>query len=211
MATNKYNKLAGKHVLVIGGTSGIGYAVAEAAIENGVRVTVSSSGQESIKTTLERLSRSYPGAQIDGYVCDLSKPSVEADVEALFQKVGTMDHIVYTASDKLATIPFRQVTMDYFIQAGQLRFFAPFFVAKVGARHLTPRPTSSITITGGGIAERPVQNWAVVGSYVRAVFLAKRRSYCPQDYSHDDAGGVIGGWQLYQLSLDQGRSEIGSY
>jgi NAD(P)-dependent dehydrogenase (short-subunit alcohol dehydrogenase family) len=165
MATNKCNKLADKHVLVVGGTSGIGYAVAEASIENGARVTVSSSQEASVKTTLERLSKSYPDAQITGYSCDLSKPSVEADVEALFQKVGTVDHIVYTAGDKLATIPLQQITMQYFVKAGQLRFFAPFFVAKVGSRYLSAGPASSITITGGGVAERPVNDWAVVGSY----------------------------------------------
>lgn len=165
MTTNKYNKLAGMHVLVVGGTSGIGYAVAEASIENGARVTVSSSRDASVKSTLARLSKSYPDARIAGYSCDLSKPSVEAEIEALFQKVGEVDHIVYTAGDKLATIPFQQTTMEYFVTAGQLRFFAPFFVAKVGSRYLTKGPTSSITITGGGIAERPIKDWAVVGSY----------------------------------------------
>jgi NAD(P)-dependent dehydrogenase (short-subunit alcohol dehydrogenase family) len=59
---NEYNKLAGKHVLVIGGTSRIGDAAAEASIKSGVRVTASSSREVSIKTTLERLSTSYPKA-----------------------------------------------------------------------------------------------------------------------------------------------------
>src|SRR5436305_11008981 len=116
MATNKYNKLAGKHVLVIGGTSGIGYAVAEASIEQGARVTVSSSREASVTSALARLSQSYPAAaaQIAGYACDLSQPaSVEADVEALFARVGgPVDHIVYTAGDKLATAPLAQIGMD---------------------------------------------------------------------------------------------------
>jgi NAD(P)-dependent dehydrogenase (short-subunit alcohol dehydrogenase family) len=59
---NEYNKLAGKRVLIIGGTSRISNAVAEASIESGVRVTASSSREVSIKATLERLSKSYPKA-----------------------------------------------------------------------------------------------------------------------------------------------------
>jgi NAD(P)-dependent dehydrogenase (short-subunit alcohol dehydrogenase family) len=133
-------------------------------------VTISSSREASVKTRLERLSKSYPAAQIAGYACDLSKSSVEADVEALFKQVGAVDHIVYTAGDKPATIPFQQISMDYFVKAGQLRFFAPFFVAKVGSRYITPGPTSSITITGGGIAERPLKDWAVVGSYAAGLY-----------------------------------------
>lgn len=34
MAQNKYNKLANKHVLILGGTSGIGYTVAEGSISS---------------------------------------------------------------------------------------------------------------------------------------------------------------------------------
>ena len=107
MTASKYNKLAGKHVLVIGGTSGIGFAVAEASIENGARVTVSSSREASIKTTLQRLSKPHLHAQISGHTCDFSKPSVEVYIEALFQKVGTVDHIVYTAGGKLAIKAFQ--------------------------------------------------------------------------------------------------------
>ena len=175
-ANSKYNnKLAGKHVVVIGGTSGIGFAVAEASLENGARVTVSSSRETSVKTALDRLSTSYPDAAqelISGHVCDLSSPSsVEADLEALFEKIGgPVDHIVFTSGDKLATRPLQDVDMAYFVKAGQVRFFSPFFVAKVGARHLTPGPASSITITGGGIAERPVSDWAVVGSYASGLY-----------------------------------------
>src|SRR5947208_16112729 len=89
MATTKYNKLAGKHVLLVAGTSGIGYAVAEACIEHGARVTVSSSRAASVTTALERLAHSYPAAQIAGYTCDLSRPAtVEADVQALFDYVS---------------------------------------------------------------------------------------------------------------------------
>ena len=49
-------------------------------------------------------------------------------MEVLFQQVGTVDHIFYTAGDKLATIPFQEIIMEYFVKAGQLRFFTPLFV-----------------------------------------------------------------------------------
>jgi hypothetical protein len=58
---NEYNKLASVSSSLVG-TSRIGDAAAEASIESGVRVTASFSREMSIKTTLERLSKSYPKA-----------------------------------------------------------------------------------------------------------------------------------------------------
>ena len=40
--------LAGKHVLVVGGTSGIGHAVAEHALAVGARVTVASRNPQRV-------------------------------------------------------------------------------------------------------------------------------------------------------------------
>jgi NAD(P)-dependent dehydrogenase (short-subunit alcohol dehydrogenase family) len=182
----KYNKLANKHVLVIGGTSGtsflsdldvsdreeglqsstgIGYAVAEASIESGARVTISSSSHDRVLSSIESLKNSYPKALVEGHACDLSKPTVEKDIEELFKNTGKLDHIIFTAGDKLATIPIYESTLESIQKAGQIRFFAPLLVAKVGSRYLNPGPTSSIVLTTGSVAEHPHPNWSVVASY----------------------------------------------
>ncbi|PBP22612.1 short chain dehydrogenase [Diplocarpon rosae] len=165
MATQKYNKLAGKHVLIIGGTSGIGFAVAEASIESGAFVTVSSSNSERVNSSVEKLKKSYPGAKVTGYTCDLSKPSLEQDIEALFQQVGKLDHIVFTAGDKLASMPIQSITYEAIIRAGQIRFIAPLLVAKVGSKYLNPGPASSIVLTSGHVADRPIPEWSIVAGY----------------------------------------------
>lgn len=93
---SKYQKLHNKHVLVIGGTSGLGFGVAEASLASGAHVTVSSSNQSRVDSTVQNLKSSFPEATIAGHVCDLSKPTCEKDIEALFAKVGKVDHIVFT-------------------------------------------------------------------------------------------------------------------
>lgn len=93
---SKYRKLQNKHVLVIGGTSGIGFAVAEGSLASRASVTVSSSNQSRVDSAVQKLKASFPQATVAGFTCDLSKPTVEQDVEALFGKVGKVDHIVYT-------------------------------------------------------------------------------------------------------------------
>jgi NAD(P)-dependent dehydrogenase (short-subunit alcohol dehydrogenase family) len=191
MPAQKYNKLAGKHVLVIGGTSGtiilrpitiplgfeslthplgIGYSVAEACLESNASVTISSSSHSRVSSSLNSLKISYPSnnntPRAFGHVCDLSKPSVENDIENLFQACGKVDHIVFTAGDKLATIPIQDTSYENIIRSGQVRFIAPLLIAKIGSRYLKSKTAeSSIVFTTGGVAEKPIPGWSVVASY----------------------------------------------
>ncbi|KAI7113858.1 hypothetical protein KC352_g34858, partial [Hortaea werneckii] len=121
-------KLKDAKVLVIGGSSGIGYGVAEALVENGCTVIISSSNPDKVQTTIDRLKKSYPSAspRISGQACNLGdQTTLESNVAKLFDQVGTLDHVVYTAGDALAMLPIQDITMDKLIQAGMVRFYAP--------------------------------------------------------------------------------------
>jgi NAD(P)-dependent dehydrogenase (short-subunit alcohol dehydrogenase family) len=68
----------GRRVLILGGTSGIGLAVAEAAKAEGSEVVVVSSKQSGVDPALTLL-----GEGAEGYVANLSD---ETAVAALFEK-----------------------------------------------------------------------------------------------------------------------------
>lgn len=169
MSATKYNKLAGKHVLIFGATSGIGFAVAEASLASSATVTITSSSQSRIESTIQKLTTSFPNSRTRGYTCDLSADTVEAELTALFEKVGAVDHIIYTAADKIAIIPVQDITRDKIISAGQLRFIAPMLVAKIGSRYLSPDPESSITMTTGIVWERPIPDWTIAAGYAGGI------------------------------------------
>jgi NAD(P)-dependent dehydrogenase (short-subunit alcohol dehydrogenase family) len=128
-------------------------------------VTISSSSSSKVEASVETLKKSFPSSKIVGYACDLSKPTLEKDIETLFEQTGKIDHIVFTAGDKLASMPIQEVTLEKIQRAGQIRLFAPFLVAKVGSRYLGPGPESSITLTTGGAGEHPPPNWSIVATY----------------------------------------------
>jgi len=163
----KYNRLAGKRVLIIGGTSGIGFAVAEASIEAGAIVTVSSSQNSSIESALSRLSKAYPSGskELRGFTCDLGTEDAEQNIEKLFEQTGKVDHIVVTAGDPLAIIPLQDHNLESLRKAGQIRFFGPLLIAKVGSRYLSPGPTSSIVLTTGSVSLKPNPNWSAIAAY----------------------------------------------
>src|SRR4051812_41869251 len=83
--------LSGQHVVVIGGSSGIGFAVAQRACDDGARVTIGSSSAENVDTAVGRLGRAASGSAVN--VRD------EASVAAFFERTGAFDHLVFTAGD----------------------------------------------------------------------------------------------------------------
>ncbi|KAK5170691.1 uncharacterized protein LTR77_005281 [Saxophila tyrrhenica] len=161
-------KLKDAKVLVIGGSSGIGYAVAEALIENGCHVTISASNPKKAESTVDRLTKSYPSAKsrIAGQSCNLGdEATLESNITSLLEKVGKVDHIVHTAGDALASMELANVDMEKIKQAGMVRFFSPLMLAKHAPKYLSGGPNSSITLTTGAVSERPIPNWSVIGSY----------------------------------------------
>ncbi|KAK5057821.1 hypothetical protein LTR84_011822 [Exophiala bonariae] len=164
------SKLAGTAILVVGGTSGLGFGVAEASIEyNAAHVYISSSSSQKVDTAISRLKASYPDTEthITGIVCNLGdEASLEENVAALFAKIdGKLDHIVFTAGEPLSPKPIADIDVAFMRKAGVVRFLAPYFISKHGVKHLNPGPASSITITSGSVAEKPNLNWTVVASY----------------------------------------------
>ena len=129
---------------------------------------ISSSNPDRVAKTVDSLKKSYPSAsdRISGHACNLGdQATVEDNIKALYEKVGTLDHVVYTAGDQLAMMPLGDATLEKMVQAGMVRFFAPLLVAKHAPKYLSGGPKSSITLTTGAVSERPMPDWSVIGSF----------------------------------------------
>ncbi|KAI1392510.1 NAD(P)-binding protein [Hypoxylon trugodes] len=164
MAAKFSSKLTGKHVLVIGGTKGIGRGVVEGSIEAGARVTISGSSQKSVDVTLSEVKAEYPDAPVTGVPCDLSKETVEQDLEALFtevEKQQPIDHVVLTAADVLPVMKVEDFSYDKIRKGSHMRFILPILLGKITKRHVAASVNNSLTISTGGIAEKPNAGWSV--------------------------------------------------
>lgn len=112
------NGLANQNILLIGGTSGIGFAVAKQALAAGANITVTSSTQERVNKTLESLSAIHPGhsSKLRGYVADLSvRDQLEVTIEKLPKFAAEpfpIDHIVFTAGNVPPLVPLAQASFD---------------------------------------------------------------------------------------------------
>jgi len=136
-----------KRVVVIGGTSGIGLAVAQGAMADGASVVVGSSSADKLASVKDKLQ----GAEALAInVRD------EASVEAFFARVGPFDHLVFTAGDwaqfGVATT-IDQLDLEKARDLFAVRFWGS--VACVKHAHKYLRPGASITLTDGTVAHRP--------------------------------------------------------
>ena len=170
------SKLSGARILIIGGTSGIGYSVAEASLESGASVVLSSSQESKIKSSIDTLLNTYPSAKdrVSGHACNLAVPVLEENIQQLFEETGTVDHIVFTAGDALSTTPIGEATLEKIQQAGMVRFFAPLLVAKYAPKYLSAGPASSLTLTTGSASEKPVAGWSIPASYASGLHAMTR-------------------------------------
>ncbi|KAF5963128.1 short chain dehydrogenase [Fusarium coicis] len=155
-------KLLGKHVLVIGGTSGIGRGVALAAIRDAAHVTVVGSSQATADKAVTYIKSEIPEANISGYHCDLDLDSLEVDLEALFDQIDPVDHIVMTAANSHpCQTSIQAITIQYLGFANR-KLQAMVILAKVASRRLPASRHSSLTFTSGIIADQPQPGCSVL-------------------------------------------------
>jgi NAD(P)-dependent dehydrogenase (short-subunit alcohol dehydrogenase family) len=151
--------LNGKRITVLGGSSGIGLAVAEAAAREGAQVIIASSNRARLDAALKRLP-----AGAEGHAVDLGS---EPAIQALFGTLGGFDHLVYTAGENLQLANLDRLDMDWARGFFGVRYWGAFAAVKHGAPHI--RPGGSITLTSGLAATRPHAGWSVASSICGAM------------------------------------------
>ncbi|KAF9760638.1 hypothetical protein IL306_004224 [Fusarium sp. DS 682] len=158
-------RLRGQHILVIGGTNGIGRGVALAAVQDAAKVTIVGSSQATVDKAVKHIKNAHPPAEISGLSCDLDKPSLEEDLDALFKKIDQIHHVVLTASN---SIP-RQISVQNMaakdLVPAHKKLQTMVLLAKVTSRYLPLSRHSSLTLTSGSIADHPVIGSSVL-SYI---------------------------------------------
>jgi NAD(P)-dependent dehydrogenase (short-subunit alcohol dehydrogenase family) len=148
------NSLQNKRVVILGGSSGIGLAVAEQAASHGANVVIVSSNLERVQKAIESL-----GGEAQGQAVDLSD---ERAVAAFFAKLGAFDHLVFTAGDSLQLHNLASTDLKQARRAFELRYWAALAAVKYGSPYI--RKDGSIVLTTGVAGRRPHKGWVVAAS-----------------------------------------------
>ena len=141
--------LAGKKVVVVGGSSGIGLATAAQAKAQGAEVIIASRNADRLKAAADKV-----GAK--SIVVDVTNDQSVVD---LFKACGPVDHVVVTAA-QLKTGPFKTVSMDDVRATMEGKFWGAWRCARAAEI----KAGGSLTLVSGFLSIRPRPNSAIVGS-----------------------------------------------
>ena len=146
-------------VVVIGGSSGIGLAVARRSLDDGATVVIAGRSQPRLDAARADVDRTGPPAgRLSAYPVDIGDP---AQVARLFERVGTLSHLVVTAAD-LPYGPVVSLSEDSMVRAVRSKILGPLFAAQQAAPRIT-KP-GSITFTSGIAASRPAPGGALAAT-----------------------------------------------
>jgi NAD(P)-dependent dehydrogenase (short-subunit alcohol dehydrogenase family) len=146
--------LSEQRIVVIGGSSGMGLATAQAAARDGAAVTVVSSNPERVAAAVAELPDSCDGAVLD--VLD------EHAIATLFERVGELDHLVFTAGDAFTPRPLTEMSATEARAVLDVRFWGAVGVIRSAAPRI--RTGGSIALTTGTVGQRPVPGAALAAA-----------------------------------------------
>ena len=141
--------LAGKKVVVVGGSSGIGFSTAELAKSEGAEVIIASHNPERLNAAAAKLGVTAIAADVTS----------DDSIASLFKKCGPVDHVVLTAA-QLRTGPFKTVAMEDVRATMESKFWGAWRVA----RSAEINAGGSLTLVSGFLSVRPRPNSAIVGA-----------------------------------------------
>lgn len=153
------SSLNGKRVIILGGSTGIGFATAKAAAAEGAKVVIVSGNQGKINNALSQLPQ-----DAEGYAVDLSH---EENIKNFFEQAGSFDHLVYTAAENLNLYNIDQTDIEAARKFLNLRYWGAYAAVKYGTPFINKG--GSINLTGGTAGTRPAAGWSIASSICGAM------------------------------------------
>lgn len=148
--------LSGKHVVIVGGGSGMGRATAELAVSLGARVTIAS-------RNADKLAVAAAGIGADVAPVDMTD---EARVKTWAAGLGPVDHLVISASSAahgaFADLPTADLRAMF-----EAKFTGPYVTAREVLPYLAE--SGSITLFSGVLSRRPSAGATGLGAVNAAV------------------------------------------
>jgi NAD(P)-dependent dehydrogenase (short-subunit alcohol dehydrogenase family) len=158
------NGLQDKRVVVVGGSSGIGLAVAQLAAAQGAKVVIASSNAERVQKAAESI-----GPEVQGHAVDVSD---ERAIATFCAKLGPFDHLVFTAGDSLQLRDLASTDLQQARRAFELRYWAALAAVKYGSPYI--RQGGSIVLTTGIAGQRPHKGWVIAASVCGTIVALAR-------------------------------------
>jgi NAD(P)-dependent dehydrogenase (short-subunit alcohol dehydrogenase family) len=136
--------LAGRTVLVTGGSRGLGLLVAQELVRAGARVAICARDRETLERARARLLSSRPDAQVLAIPGDVSVPEdVERVVRAVREELGPIDALVNNAGT-ITVGPVDVMELEDFQEAMAVHFWGPLHTIRAVLPEMRQRRSGRI-------------------------------------------------------------------
>jgi NAD(P)-dependent dehydrogenase (short-subunit alcohol dehydrogenase family) len=161
-------QLSNQKILVIGGSAGMGYATAQAAVRAGADVVIASRGEARLAQAAAQLNA------IDGNDVATRALRIEdrESVAELLASIAPIDHLVLPGST-VQPVSYSDLTDDIARESFDSKFWGPFWTVFDARPHM--RQGGSIVLFSGVASQRPVPGY-VVGACINGALEAATRS-----------------------------------
>jgi NAD(P)-dependent dehydrogenase (short-subunit alcohol dehydrogenase family) len=149
-------QLKGQHVVIVGGSSGIGLATAHLAKTEGASVTITGRSDDKLRRAADTLG----GAKTA--IADVAN---ETDLRQVFAACDRVDHLVILGAS-LVSGTIRDASLEDLGRPITERLWGAIHTIRYAAPKMTG---GSITLTSGLFSERPVAGMAVVAAAVGGI------------------------------------------
>ncbi len=149
--------LHGQRIVIVGGSSGIGLAIARLAVGAGAEVVIAARSRDGLDAAARRLD-APPGA----LRVEPVDAADEQSVADFFQRVGPFDHLVASIKPALPTGRFIENDTSAVQAAFDAKFWGQYRLARHGAPFIRPR--GSIVFTSGIAAVRSYPGLSAVSA-----------------------------------------------
>lgn len=162
------SRLEDQHVVVVGGASGIGLAVARKCAAEGARLTLIG----RTESRLREAAGSIPGAGFQ-----LADATCDGALDAAYSAAGSFDHLVTTVSASSTRLGVTVGIADMRLEAAREffegKFWGQYRSAREALRHI--RSTGSITFTSGVAVRRSLPGHTIVAANNAAIEASARQ------------------------------------
>ena len=141
--------LKNKRILIVGGSSGIGLAVAKQACKAGGEIIIASRNAAEEYNDLA----ATVGHDIETYSFDATS---EDETEKALKKIGDIDHLVITARPEITPVPFAETDLKQAKEAFETKFWGQYQLIQKAQCHISQN--GSIVMTTGIAGEKIFKN-----------------------------------------------------
>lgn len=143
-----------QRICVIGGTAGIGLAIAKCASIEGADVVIAGRDAEKARAVAGTI-----GLNVEGRSIDIVDP---ASIERFFQDLGSIDHLVVTAAQVRGGM-FKDGSLDDARASMEGKFWSQYLCA----RHAQVK--RSILLFSGTLSRKPMPGTSIIGAVNGAI------------------------------------------